>query len=121
MAVRPAGGAARGAVLVKDATESQAFELALIENVQREDLNAVELAEALERLVIEHGYTQETLATRLGKDRSTVSNTLRLLRLPPRVRDKVATGELSEGHARSLLGLPDGQSRPSPRRSSGAA
>ena len=96
-------------VLVKDATESQAFELALIENVQREDLNAVELAEALERLVMEHGYTQETLATRLGKDRSTVSNTLRLLRLPPRVRDKVATGELSEGHARSLLGLPDGQ------------
>ena len=60
-------------VVVKDATEPQVFELALIENVQREDLNAVELAEAFDRLVKEHGYTQESLATRLGKDRSTIS------------------------------------------------
>jgi len=96
-------------VVVRDANEGKAFELALIENVQREDLNAVELAEALDRLVKEAGYTQEMLATRLGKDRSTISNSLRLLRLPPRVRDKVVTGELSEGHARSLLGVPDGQ------------
>jgi ParB family chromosome partitioning protein len=96
-------------VVVKDVTETEVFELALIENVQREDLNAVELAEALDRLVKEHGYTQETLAERLGKDRSTISNSLRLLRLPPRVRDKVVTGELSEGHARSLLGVPDAQ------------
>ncbi len=94
-------------VVVKDATETEVFELALIENVQREDLNAVELAEALDRLVKEHGYTQEKLATRLGKDRSTISNSLRLLRLPARVRDKVLTGELSEGHARSLLGVPE--------------
>jgi ParB family chromosome partitioning protein len=99
-------------VVVKDATEVDAFEYALIENVQREDLNAVELAEALDRLVKEHGYTQETLAARLGKDRSTISNSLRLLRLPARVRDKVATGELSEGHARSLLGAPDAQIEP---------
>ena len=98
-------------VVVKDATEPQVFELALIENVQREDLNAVELAEAFDRLVKEHGYTQESLATRLGKDRSTISNSLRLLRLPAKVRDKVVTGELSEGHARSLLGVPDGQDR----------
>ena len=96
-------------VLVKDIAEREVFELALIENVQREDLNAVELAEALSRLMKEHGYTQESLATRIGKDRSTVSNSLRLLRLPERVRDKVVQGELSEGHARSLLGLPDGQ------------
>jgi ParB family chromosome partitioning protein len=85
------------------------FELALVENAQREDLNAVELALALDRLVKERGYTQEALATRLGKDRSTISNSLRLLRLPPRVLDKVMMGDLSEGHARSLLGLPDGQ------------
>jgi len=96
-------------VVVKDVTESEVFELALIENVQREDLNPVELAEALDRLIKEHGYTHETLASRLGKDRSTISNALRLLRLPPRVRDKVVTGALTEGHARSLLGLPDGQ------------
>jgi ParB family chromosome partitioning protein len=96
-------------VIVKDVSEVEVFELALIENVQREDLNAVELAEALDRLVKEHGYTQETLATRLGKDRSTISNSLRLLKLPARVRDKVVMGELSEGHARSLLGVPEAQ------------
>jgi ParB family chromosome partitioning protein len=96
-------------VVVRETPEADVFELALIENAQREDLNAVELAVALDRLVKERGYTQEALATRLGKDRSTISNSLRLLRLPPRVRDKVMTGELSEGHARSLLGLADGQ------------
>jgi ParB family chromosome partitioning protein len=84
-----------------------AFELALIENVQREDLNPVELAEALDRLVKEHHYTQETLAERLGKDRTTVANSLRLLKLPASVRARVITGELSEGHARALLGAPD--------------
>ena len=96
-------------VIVKDTPDADVFEIALIENAQREDLNAVELAEALDRLVKERGYTQDALATRLGKDRSTISNSLRLLRLPVRVRDKVVQGELSEGHARSLLGLPDGQ------------
>jgi ParB family chromosome partitioning protein len=96
-------------VVVKETAEADVFELALIENAQREDLNAVELALALDKLVKERGYTQEALATRLGKDRSTISNSLRLLRLPARVRDKVMTGELTEGHARSLLGLADGQ------------
>ncbi len=91
-------------VVVKDVTPAIAFELALIENVQREDLNAVELAEALQRLVDEHGYTQESLATRIGKDRSTIANSLRLLKLPPSVRSKVIDGTLSEGHARALLG-----------------
>jgi len=91
-------------VVVKDVSTAQAFELALIENVQREDLNPVELAEALDRLVKEHGYTQEALATRLGKDRTTITNSLRLLKLPARVRSKIITGDLSEGHARALLG-----------------
>lgn len=94
-------------VVVKDVTPNAAFELAIIENVQREDLNPVELAEAYDRLVREHGYTQEALATRVGKDRSTIANSLRLLKLPPRVRSKIVTGELSEGHARALLGAPD--------------
>jgi ParB family transcriptional regulator, chromosome partitioning protein len=91
-------------VVVKDVSASQAFELALIENVQREDLNPIELAEAFDRLMREHGYTQETLAERLGKDRTTIANAVRLLKLPPRVRAKVVTGDLSEGHARALLG-----------------
>jgi ParB family chromosome partitioning protein len=94
-------------VVVKDVSPKAAFELALIENVQREDLNPVELAEALDRLVKEHHYTQETLAERLGKDRTTVANSLRLLKLPASVRTRVITGELSEGHARALLGAPD--------------
>jgi ParB family chromosome partitioning protein len=94
-------------VIVKDVSPKAAFELALIENVQREDLNPVELAEALDRLVREHHYTQETLAERLGKDRTTVANSLRLLKLPASVRSRVISGELSEGHARALLGAPD--------------
>jgi len=94
-------------VVVKDVSPKAAFELALIENVQREDLNPVELAEALDRLVKEHHYTQETLAERLGKDRTTVANSLRLLKLPATVRARVISGALSEGHARALLGAPD--------------
>jgi ParB family chromosome partitioning protein len=96
-------------VVVKDVTPAIAFELALIENVQREDLNPIELAEALDRLLKEHGYTQETLAQRLGKDRTTITNGLRLLKLPPHVRAKVIAGELSEGHARALLGAGEGR------------
>ncbi len=94
-------------VVVKDVSPSSAFELALIENVQREDLNPLELAEALERLVREHGYTQEALASRIGKDRATIANSLRLLKLPARVRQMVIEGTLSEGHARALLGAND--------------
>ncbi len=100
-------GVREAIVVVKNVSPQSAFELALIENVQREDLNPVELAEALDRLVKEHGYTQEALAERLGKDRSTITNSLRLLKLPARVRAKVMTGELSEGHARALLGVVD--------------
>jgi ParB family chromosome partitioning protein len=93
-------------VVVRDVSTKDAFELALIENVQREDLDPIEFAEALDRLVREHGYTQETLAQRVGKDRSTIANALRLLRLPKQVRERVVGGELSEGHARALLGAP---------------
>jgi ParB family chromosome partitioning protein len=93
-------------VLVRDVSAKDAFELALIENVQREDLDPIEFAEALDRLVRDHGYTQETLAQRVGKDRSTIANALRLLRLPKPVRERVVSGELSEGHARALLGAP---------------
>lgn len=94
-------------VVVRDVSAKDAYELALIENVQREELDPIEFAEALDRLIKEHAHTQETLATRLGKDRSTIANALRLLRLPAAVREKVVSGELSEGHARALLGAPD--------------
>src|SRR5690606_2552686 len=66
-----------------------------------------EFAEALDRLIKEHGYTQESLAQKIGKDRSTIANALRLLRLPQQVRSRVVSGELSEGHARALLGVAD--------------
>jgi ParB family chromosome partitioning protein len=94
-------------VVVKDVSAKEAFELALIENVQREELNPIELAEAFDRLVREHGFSQEALAERVGKDRTTIANALRLLKLPPGVRAKVIAGELSEGHARALLGAVD--------------
>ena len=91
-------------VVVKDVSPKSAFELALVENVQREDLNSIELAESYDRLIKEHGYTQEALAARVHKDRTTIANALRLLKLPPAVRNRVLTEELTEGHARALLG-----------------
>jgi ParB family chromosome partitioning protein len=94
-------------VVVRDVSAKDAFELALIENVQREDLNPIEFAEALDRLLEEHGYTQDSLAQRIGKDRSTLANALRLLKLPAQVRSLVISGELSEGHGRALLGAPN--------------
>ncbi len=91
--------------IVKEASDSQALQIALVENLQREDLNPLEAAEAYQRLVGEFGLTQEELAGRLGRDRSSVANSLRLLRLPKRIQEDVAEGTLSEGHARALLGL----------------
>jgi ParB family chromosome partitioning protein len=93
-------------VVVKDVSPKEAFELALVENVQRADLNPIEIAEAFDRLIREYDYTQQTLAERIGKDRATVANALRLLKLPPRIRTMVIGRELSEGHARALLGAP---------------
>ena len=94
--------------LVREASDREAFELALVENLQREDLNAIEEAEAFEVLVREHGLTQEEVAARVGKDRSTVANALRLLKLPADVRDSVRDGRLDMGHARALLGARGG-------------
>lgn len=93
--------------LVKDVTERQAFELALIENVQREDLNPIEEAEAYQRLIEEFGLTQEGCAERVGKERSSIANSLRLLRLPDKVKASLIEGTLNMGHARALLGLGD--------------
>jgi ParB family chromosome partitioning protein len=93
--------------VVREATDRQAFEIALVENLQREDLNAIEEAEAYEVLVGDHGLTQEEVAGRVGKERSTIANALRLLRLPSEVRDAVRSGRLDMGHARTLLGLSD--------------
>jgi ParB family transcriptional regulator, chromosome partitioning protein len=92
-------------VVVREATAAKAFELALVENIQRADLNPIEEALAYRRLCDEHGYTQEQVADRVGKDRTTIANALRLLKLPPLVRSFVQDGTLSMGHARALLGL----------------
>ena len=93
-------------VLIKDVTDEQAAALALIENLQREDLDPIEVAEGCRQLIEKYGLTQETAAKRLGKSRSAVTNSLRLLALPQEVRAKVSDGSLSFGHAKVLLGLP---------------
>jgi len=95
--------------VLREASDREAFELALVENLQREDLNAIEQAEAYQVLLSDHGLTQEAVAKRVGKDRSSVANALRLLRLPEEVRDAVRDGRLDMGHARALLGLSDAE------------
>ena len=99
-------------VLVLD--DQRVFELAMVENLQREDLNAIDKATAFREYLSRYGGTQEELAGRLGLDRSTVSNLIRLLELPEPVLDAVRTNEISQGHARALLGLPDAESRVEP-------
>lgn len=93
-------------VIVKDVSDEQAAALALIENLQREDLDPIEVAEGCRRLIDQYGLTQEQAAQRIGKSRSAVTNTLRLLSLPDPVREQVRTGAISPGHAKALLGLP---------------
>lgn len=97
-------GLHRVPVFVKELGTAEAFEAALVENLQREDLNPIETARAFARLVEEHDHTQESIAKRVGKDRSTVANALRLLKLPDSVLDLLEEGRLSEGHGRALLG-----------------
>lgn len=92
--------------LVREVTEGQAFELALVENLQRADLDPIEEAEGYRRLTEEFGLTQEQVSARVGKDRSSVANALRLLGLPDEVKAMVADGTLNMGHARALLGVP---------------
>lgn len=90
-------------VCVKEATPVEAFEMAIVENIQREDLNPIEEAQAFRRLIEEYGYSQVEVASRVGRDRSTVANSLRLLGLPTEVQSMVVEGSLSEGHARAIL------------------
>jgi len=93
--------------LIKDLPAQQISELALIENIQREDLNSVEEAEGYRRLMEEHQYTQEKLADRLGKSRPHIANTLRLLNLPAPILEFVRGGQITPGHARAVLSLND--------------
>jgi ParB family chromosome partitioning protein len=91
--------------VLKDVNEAEAFEMALVENLQRQDLNPIEEAQGYKRLSDEFKLTQEQIAQKVGKDRSSVANALRLLALPEEVRSLVSTGGLDMGHARALLGL----------------
>ena len=98
-------------VIVKDYTSREAVEISLIENIQREDLNPIEEALAYDRLIQEFSMTQEQVAGRVSKSRSAVTNSLRLLKLEGDVRQMVISGELSEGHARTLLGIPNDETQ----------
>ena len=98
-------------VLVRDASDGELLEMALIENIQRENLNPLEEARAYRRLVEEFKLTQEDIAARVGKDRSTIANTMRLLQLPPEVQSQVERGALSAGHARALAAAPSAAMR----------
>jgi ParB family chromosome partitioning protein len=97
--------------VVRDVEEERLLELALIENIQREDLNPMEEAAAYKRLVSELGFSQEQVAEKVGKDRSTVANLLRLLRLPEEIRKAIAGNEISPGHARPLLAIASSQTQ----------
>jgi len=93
-------------VLIREAmTNQQQLELALIENLQREDLSAIEAAEAYQQLADEFGLSHEEIAIRVGKSRTAVTNTMRLLKLPPDVITSISSGRITEGHGRALLGL----------------
>ena len=94
-------------VVIREVSDVEAIEMALVENIQREDLNPLEEASAYSGLMEECGYTQEQLAKRLGKERSTVANTLRLLKLPDEAKQALVAGYIKAGHARSLLSLDD--------------
>ncbi len=107
-------GLARVPIIVREgASDRDLLEIALIENLQREDLNPLEAAAAYLRLKDEFHLTQEEIAKRVGKDRATIANAMRLLKLPGTVRDRIISGEISAGHARALLALasPDDQER----------
>jgi ParB family chromosome partitioning protein len=98
-------GLERVPCVVREVAQSDLLEWALVENIQREDLNPLEEAHAFERLVAERGFSQEEIAKRIGKNRTTVANALRLLRLPAEITGYLKEGRLSAGHARALLGL----------------
>src|SRR5262249_25751811 len=92
--------------LVREATDAESLELALVENLLREDLNPIEEGEAYRHLLDHFGWTQEQLAQRVGRDRTSIANALRLLRLPDEIQDDLRAGRLTMGHARAILALP---------------
>jgi len=100
-------GLRRVAAIVRQVTDELALEMTLVENIQREDLNAIEAARAFERLMDEFQMTQEAVAERTGKDRATVANAVRLLKLEPIIQDWIEEGKLSAGHGRALLAVLD--------------
>jgi ParB family chromosome partitioning protein len=97
--------------IVRPVPDELALEMTLVENIQREDLNAIEQARAFERLMDEFHATQEAVAERTGKDRTTVANAIRLLKLEPTIQDWIEEGKLTAGHGRALLAVPDSQLR----------
>ena len=107
MAGCPRAGLLRIPAVIREADEHASLEIALIENLQREDLNPIEEAQAYERLIADFGMTQEEVARRVGKNRTTVANMLRLLRLPLEVQQWLKEDRLSTGHAKVLLSLSD--------------
>ncbi len=98
-------GLERVPAVVRDVSNAEMLEVALIENLQREDLNPIEEADVYRRLVEEYGLTQEALATRVGRDRASIANAVRLLKLPAKVQGDLIEGKLSAGHGRALLAL----------------
>ena len=98
-------GLQRVPVVIREADDSERLEIALIENIQRENLNPLEEGRAYRRLMDEFGLTQEQIAEKVAKDRSTIANTLRLLQLPDEVKAEIAAGTLSAGHARALINV----------------
>ena len=104
-AVKELGYETIPAYIIRVESDDEMLELALIENIQREDLNPIDVARAYERLISELHLTQEQVAQKVGKDRSTVTNFLRLLKLPVEIQESLRRGELTTGHARALLAL----------------
>jgi len=100
-----AAGLAEIPVIVKNVSNQEALVLALVENIQREELNAIEEAESFSRLIEEFGFSQEEVAKAVGKDRSSVSNTMRLLKLPAEIQGAVVSAAITMGHARALLAI----------------
>jgi len=104
-------GLAKVSVIVRQVPNELALEMTLVENLQREDLNAIEAARAFERLMDEFQLTQEAVAERTGKDRATVANAIRLLKLESTIQEWIEEGKLTAGHGRALLAVPDSQLR----------
>ncbi len=104
-------GLTKVSAIVKQVPDELALEMTLVENLQREDLNAIEAAHAFERLMHEFELTQEAVAERTGKDRATVANSMRLLKLEPEIQEWIEEGKLTAGHGRALLAVADAQLR----------